>query len=381
MGDRQTKIVATVGPASRDPETLEQLVAAGVDVFRLDLADSVEQDQSEVVARIRAAAQAVGGEVAILADLPRVSPRLGRRAEWALSWVDFAVARGVDILGVPFVASAADLAPTSARLAALHADIPLLAKIDRPTAVRRIDDILAACDGIVVAREDLGLETELSGLPMIQKRLIRAAGNHSKPSVTMSQMLGSMVTSKRPTRAEATDVANAIYDGTDALMLCEETATGAHPVDAVRVMNDIARATEPDLPRADWLLSRTDKRHQDIADAVAQSAVGAVYRLGLKALVVPTTSGRTARLVSAHRPSVPVLAVSPSMNTVRRLGLLSGVTATLGDEATDTGGLLDQSALLARTCGVAGSGDLVGITGGLPGHGLGTNLFGVQRVP
>jgi pyruvate kinase len=197
----------------------------------------------------------------------------------------------------------------------------------------------------------------------------------------MSQMLASMVTASRPTRAEATDVANAIYDGTDALMLCEETAVGAHPIEAVKVMDSIARATEPDLPRADWLVSRTDAAHQDIADAVAHGAVGAAYRLGLSALVVPTATGRTARLVSAHRPSVPVLAVTPEMKTVRRLGILSGVTATIGSGIRDTGGLLYQSARLARTCGVARSGDLIGVTAGLHGHGLGTNLFGVHRVP
>ena len=124
----------------------------------------------------------------------------------------------------------------------------------------------------------------------------------SKPVVTATQMLASMVTARRPTRAEVTDVANAIYDGTDAIMLSEETAVGDNPVEAVRVMDRIARATEPDLRYGEWLFSRTDQATQDVADSVAQSAVGAVYRLGLKALVVPTTSGRTARILSAHRP-------------------------------------------------------------------------------
>ena len=143
-------------------------------------------------------------------------------------------------------------------------------------------------------------------------------------------MLASMVTARRPTRAEVTDVANAIYDGTDAVMLSEETAVGENPVEAVRVMDQIARATEPDLRYGEWLFSRTDQATQDVADSVAQSAVGAVYRLGLKALVVPTTSGRTARILSAHRPNVPVLAISPRLETVRRLALLFGVTAVPG---------------------------------------------------
>jgi pyruvate kinase len=178
-----------------------------------------------------------------------------------------------------------------------------------------------------------------------------------------------------------TDVANAIFDGTDAVMLSEETAVGKHPVEAVRVMDRIARATEPDLPYGDWLFGRTDQATQDVADSVAQGAVGAVYRLNLAALVVPTTSGRTARLVSAHRPKVPVLAVSPRIETVRRLGLLFGVTAVLSEHPTEVRGLLDDCAALAARHGIAESGDLIAITAGLPEQELGTNLFEVHRVP
>jgi pyruvate kinase len=190
-----------------------------------------------------------------------------------------------------------------------------------------------------------------------------------------------MVTARRPTRAEVTDVANAIYDGTDAVMLSEETAVGQHPVEAVRVMDQIARATEPDLPYGEWLFRRTDQATQDIADSVAQSAVGAVYRLGLKALVVPTTSGRTARLVSAHRPNVPVLAVSPRIETVRRLNLLFGVTAVRCDYETDVHSLIGTCSEMAGRTGVAKSGDLIAVTAGLPDQELGTNLFEVHRVP
>ena len=196
----------------------------------------------------------------------------------------------------------------------------------------------------MVARGDLGIEVPLEQVPVEQKRLIRAAGSASKPAITATQMLASMVTARRPTRAEVTDVANAIYDGTDAVMLSEETAVGQNPVEAVRVMDRIARATEPDLRYGEWLFTRTDQATQDVADSVAQGAVGAVYRLGLKALVVPTNSGRTARLVSAHRPDVPVLAISPYIETVRRLGLLFGVTAVQSDFGTELRSLLDHCA-------------------------------------
>jgi pyruvate kinase len=299
-----------------------------------------------------------------------------------LGWVEFAVEHGVDILAVSFVSTAADLAPVSERLAARGSDIPLVAKIERREAAVRAEEIVQAANGgIMVARGDLGIEVPLAEVPVMQKRLIATAGLFSKPVITATQMLASMVTAKRPTRAEVTDVANAIYDGTDAVMLSEETAVGQNPVEAVRVMDRIARATEPDLRYGQWLFSRTSQATQDVADSVAQSAVGAVYRLGLKALVVPTNSGRTARLVSAHRPEVPVLAISPRIETVRRLNLLFGVTAVQSDFGTELRSLLGHCAGLAAEHGIAAPGDLVAITAGLDGQELGTNLFEVHRVP
>jgi pyruvate kinase len=299
-----------------------------------------------------------------------------------LAWVEFAVEQGFDLLAVSFVSTAGDLAPPAARLRELGSDIPLIAKIEKPQAAENCEEIIeAATGGIMVARGDLGIELPLARVPVIQKRLIRAAGKFSKPSITATQMLASMVTARRPTRAEVTDVANAIFDGTDAVMLSEETAVGQFPIEAVRVMDQIAHATEPDLGYGEWLFTRTNQATQDVADSVAQSAVGAVYRLGLKALVVPTNSGRTARLVSAHRPEVPVLAISPRIETVRRLSLLFGVTAVLSEHGTEVRSLLDDCAAIAARNGIAASGDLIAITAGLPEQELGTNLFEVHRVP
>jgi pyruvate kinase len=302
--------------------------------------------------------------------------------ETDLRWAEFAVGQGVDLLAVSFVSSASDLTPVHLKLEELGSDIPLIAKIERAQAAENVEEIVEeATGGIMVARGDLGIEVPLAEVPVLQKRLIRTAGRRSKPVITATQMLASMVTARRPTRAEVTDVANAIYDGTDAIMLSEETAVGQHPVEAVRVMDRIARATEPDLPYGEWLFSRTDQQIQEVADSVAQSAVGAVYRLGLKAIVVPTTSGRTARIVSAHRPNVPVLAVSPRIETVRRLNLLSGVTAVLSEHEGDIRGLLTRCAALAARHGVASPGDLVAIIAALPEQELGTNLLEVHRVP
>jgi pyruvate kinase len=211
--------------------------------------------------------------------------------------------------------------------------------------------------------------------------LLALAGKLSKPSITATQMLASMVESPRPTRAEVSDVANAVWQGTDAVMLSEETAIGEHPVEAVRVMDRIAREVEPDLPYGEWLFNRASADDGDVASSVARAAVGSTYTLGLRALVVPTRSGRTARLVSAHRPRVPVLAVTPRIETVRRMNLLFGVRCVLAEDWTSLRALLDDCARIASEDGVADSGDLIGITAGLPEQELGTNLFEVHRVP
>jgi pyruvate kinase len=354
----------------------DQLVYLADGAIRLRVSDSDEQEGVEAEVEVGGTLSSHKG-----INIPGGAP-LPAAGAGDLDWVDFAVSQGVDILAVSFVSAAADLMPVRERLESLGADIPLIAKIERGQAAEKVDEIVSeASGGIMVARGDLGIELPLAQVPIVQKRLIRAAGRRSKAAITATQMLASMVNARRPTRAEVTDVANAIYDGTDAVMLSEETAVGRHPVEAVEVMDRIARATEPDLPYGEWLFRRTDQATQDVADSVAQSAVGAVYRLGLKAMVVPTTSGRTARLVSAHRPDVPVLAISPRIETVRRLNLLFGVTAVRSDYDSDVHGLMGTCAEMAARYGIARSGDLIAITAGLPEQELGTNLFEVHRVP
>ena len=370
-GDDGTIPVAWPGVTSlREDETV--YLADGAIRLRVD-----GSDESGVACEVE-----VGGTLSSHKGMNIPGATAPASTDGDLGWVEFAVEHGLDLLAISFVSSAADLEPVVERLRALDSSIPVIAKIEKRQAADNSAEIVrAASGGIMVARGDLGIELPLAEMPVVQKRLIREAGLRSKPSITATQMLASMVHEKRPTRAEVTDVANAIYDGTDAVMLSEETAVGQNPVEAVRVMDQIARATEPDLRYGEWLFTRTDQTTQDVADSVAQSAVGAVYRLGLAALVVPTGSGRTARLVSAHRPNVPVLAISPRIDTVRRLNLLFGVTAVLSEHETEVRGLLDDCAALAAKHGIAGSGDLIAITAGLPEQELGTNLFEVHRVP
>jgi pyruvate kinase len=470
---RRTKIVATVGPASRSEETMGELIAAGADVFRLNFSHGTREEHAENVARARRAAEGAGREIGILGDIPGPKIRIGdvagdvveldegeevllstdpapgddRRlpvswpglaqavkpgeqifladgrirlrvlgsddegvrceieiggpiashqgmnlpgtemplpavSETDLSWADFAVEQGIDLLAVSFVRTAADLEPVATRVRERGGDIPLIAKIEKPQAAENAEEIIdAALSGIMVARGDLGIELPLAQVPVLQRRLLALAGRRSKPSITATQMLLSMVRSPRPTRAEVSDVAGAIYQGTDAVMLSEETAIGENPVEAVRVMDRIAQETEEDLPYGDWVFSRVASDAEDVAGSVARAAVGSTYTLGLKALVVPTRSGRTARLVSAQRPQVPVLGVSPRLDTVRRLNLLFGVRCVIAGDWTSLRDLLDDCARLAKEHGVARSGDLIAITAGLPEQELGTNLFEVHRVP
>jgi pyruvate kinase len=315
-------------------------------------------------------------------NLPGADTELPETGATDEPWIDFACDNAIDLLAVSFVRRPSDLERVKSRLRERGIDIPLIAKIEKPQAAERAAEIIETADsGIMVARGDLGVELPIEEVPGAQKRLIALAGRASKPAVTATQMLATMVRASRPTRAEVTDVANAIYDGTDAVMLSEETAIGDHPVEAVRVMDRIARVTEPRLRYGELVFTRVEEHEHDIAETVAQVAVAACYRLGLKAIVCPTSSGRTARLISAHRPRVPVLAVSNRLETVRRMNLLFGVSSVQAEDWTSIRKLLDDCASLAREQGIAKAGDLVAITAGLPAQGVGTNLFEIHRVP
>ena len=314
-------------------------------------------------------------------NIPGTTRRLTTDCD--LDWVEFAVGQGFDLLAVSFVSSAADLEPAAGKLRALGSDIPLIAKIEKRQAAENAEEIArAATGGIMVARGDLGIELPLAQVPVVQKRLIRTAGRLSQPAITATQMLASMVTEPRPTRAEVTDVANAIYDGSDAVMLSEETAVGRHAVEAVRVMDRIARATQPDLPYGEWLFGRTDQATQDIADS-AWWVPGWCFRPvgthGLLACRPPCDAAllccwRLGRGASAGGVPPPPAGRPGGL-------LLFGVTAVLSEQETEVRGLLADCAALASRYGVAASGDLIAITAGLPDQELGTNLFEVHRVP
>jgi pyruvate kinase len=467
---RRTKIVATIGPASRDPDTLVRMVQAGLDVARLNFSHGDRDLHAENAARVRAASAAVGRPVAILQDLPgpklRIGPLVDDRVElkpgerlvlvcgttdpgngerMSVSWggladcVDpedviyladgairlrverirngdcevetlvevggsvasrqglnipgntrglaavpeedldmlrFGESIGVDVVALSFVRTAEDV-----EYVRRHTRLPLVAKIEKPQAVDNAEEIIRAADTVMVARGDLGIELPIEDVPIVQKQLLRIAGRLARPSITATQMLDSMVSSSRPTRAEATDVANAILDGTDAVMLSQETAVGAYPVEAVEMMASIAERTESVLPYTEWNESRVRRDARDPAYTIAYSACAAARDLGLAALVVPTLSGRSARLISAHRPSVPIYCLSPGRETVRRCNFMWGVQAASMRRHEITEELIADSARRVVELGWVQHGQRIGITAGLPSGRPGTtSLFQVQEV-
>jgi pyruvate kinase len=468
---RRTKIVATIGPASREPDVLRALIEAGMDVARLNFSHGTVEQHAETVTRVRDAAGQVGRAVAILQDLPGPKLRIGPLIEdtvdlgvgeqvtflcgdgdqpgdarhMSISWAalpsaidigevlyladgavrlrakavrvaegeidaevevggSVASRQGVNIpgeanelpavpeddlallaegekMGVDLVALSFVRRPEDVTQVRERTRLPIVAKIEKPQAVERAEEILRVTDCVMVARGDLGIEMPIEEVPVVQKRLLALAGELARPAITATQMLDSMVTSTRPTRAEVADVANAILDGTDAVMLSQETAVGAHPVEAVRMMAAIALETEKIAPYERWNETRVRRGVRDPAYAVAHAVCEAARDLDLDALIVPTLSGRSARLVSAHRPNVPILALSPGKETVRRCGLMWGVQADSirRHEVTET--LIADCARRVVELGWLRPGQRVAVTAGLPSGRPGTtSLFQIQEV-
>ena len=258
----------------------------------------------------------------------------------------------------------------------LGAKIPLIAKIEKHEALDNLDSILQIVDGIMVARGDLGLEIAQQRIPAMQKRMIREANHLGKPVITATQMLRSMVWNPRPTRAEVADIANAILDGTDALMLSEETAAGDYPLEAVKIMAQVAEETETILePR-----QRFHGLPKTVPEAISVSAISLARDLQVEAFLIPTTSGSTARLIARYRPKQPIIAVSPDPQTVKMLCLVWGVypQSTRGFKNTDE--MVQVLQRKALESGIVKRGHLVAITAGLPLHQAGTTNMITAKV-
>ncbi len=261
------------------------------------------------------------------------------------------------------------------------AHIQIISKIENQEGVDNIKEILEVSDGLMVARGDLGVEIPAEEVPLVQKDLIKQCNALGKPVITATQMLDSMQRNPRPTRAEASDVANAIFDGTDAIMLSGETAAGSYPVEAVQTMHSIASRAEQALNYSEILQQRSKQVGPSITDAIGQSVVHTALNLNASAIVAPTESGYTAKIVSKYRPQSPIVAVAANDSVARRLSLVWGVTPVVGERVNTIDDMLDHAVNDAVKTGVVAHGDLVVITAGVPvGESGATNLMKVQVV-
>ncbi|MBI4304493.1 MAG: pyruvate kinase [Chloroflexi bacterium] len=469
---RRTKIVCTIGPATDAAGVPEQLIAAGMDIARLNLAHGTHDEHKRRIGTIKRASESLGIKVAILVDLPGPKYRIGklsggqvtlkRGAQVVLTTrqiegdatilpvtlpnlaqdidvgdtillddgalqlkalekgggevrcrvtvggalvegrglvvpgmrtsgpfvtdslrqhIRFAIKQQPDYVALSFIRTSSDVASVRAILGESKAEIPIIAKIERGEALRNFDSILAVTDGIMVARGDLGVDIPLERVPLAQKELIRKCNQAGKPVITATEMLESMIDSVRPTRAETTDVANAIFDGTDATMLSAETAIGKYPVQAVRMMAKIAREAENKLPYDQMLAERSKWLELKTSELISYNACHTAHALKAAAIVAFTQSGSTAGRLSKYRPRAPILAITPSSAVSGRLVLRWGVHPFQIAGMTSVEELFPTGARLARDLGLARPGDLVVITGGIPlGEPGSTNLLKVQKV-
>lgn len=464
-----TKIVATLGPATDPPGVLGQLLAAGVDVFRLNASHGTQLDHAARITAVRALAKEAGVHPAILLDLQGPKIRLGRFAgggcmlangaafsittesvsgscnrastgytnfardvrpgdrilladgsielravssdgiavttevvsggpvsdhkginlpgvrvsipsltEKDLADLDFGLSAGVDLVALSFVRTADDVQMLRDRMSSRP--VPIVAKIEKPEAWDNIESILNVTDGVMVARGDLGIETALEKVPRIQKSIIRRARRKGRFVITATQMLESMIERSTPTRAEVSDVANAIYDGTDAVMLSAETAAGKYPVEAVRFMARIAAESEESIRKKGYL----DPPHAPEptnAEILADAAYRAARDSKAAAIVVFTATGSSARLVSRYRPPVCIYAITPSDTTARQLAVNYGVTPILAPEVSNTDEMLVQMDRLLVEGGYLRQSQLVVFLAGQPiGRPGTTNLMKLHRV-
>ncbi|MBE3519538.1 MAG: pyruvate kinase [Firmicutes bacterium] len=361
---------------------LEVDEVSGEDIFTKVLNDGVISDRKKV---------SVPG---VDLGLPALDPR-------DVEDIKFGASLGIDFVAASFVHTAADILEVRRVLEESGSSAQIIAKIESVAAVRNLDEILKASDGLMVARGDLGVEFPPEEVPLLQKMLIARANLLGKPVITATQMLESMVEKPRPTRAEASDVANAIFDGTDAVMLSAETATGLYPVEAVRVMSSIALKAEESMLSGSWV-GRTWQIPQmpgeipvsaaryfgppagmapTITEVISRAAVNASRDLKASAIVTPTESGYTARMVARFRPPVPILAVTPHEETLGHLTLVWGVEARLAPPLS-SGGLPSEAAVeLLRQEGLLEDGSLVVLTAGTPvGIAGTTNMLQIRTV-
>jgi pyruvate kinase len=466
---RQTKVVATLGPASSDPQRIRELFVAGVDVFRLNFSHGTHADHDRTLQAIRSVEREVGRPIAILADLQGPKLRIGRfeagpirlqpgqelrlelgeeggsaervpvphpeifqvtrpghalvlddgnvrlrvgdcGPDYAVATVEaghrlsdrkglnvpdamlpvssltrkdyddlrFVLERSVDWIALSFVQRPEDVAEAR-RLIAGRAQV--VVKMEKPLAIQHLDELIEMADAMMVARGDLGVEMPAEDVPTLQKRIVRHCRRAGKPVIVATQMLESMIAAPTPTRAEASDVATAVFDGADAVMLSAETAVGQYPAEAVAMMDRIARRVERDPMYRAFIESWRHEPENTAADAITAAARQVAHTISASAIVTFTSSGSTTMRAARERPEVPILCLTPHIGTARRLALCWGVHAVRVAEVRSFSEMVDRACTVAFTEGFAQEGQRLVITAGVPfGTPGNTNILRIAWV-
>ncbi len=315
-------------------------------------------------------------------NVPGVQLSMPYLSDADMSDLEFGAKMGYDFIAASFVRTSADINYLRKFTHSLGwFNVRIIAKIENLEGVQNIDEILEVADGIMVARGDMGVEIPFEQIPAIQKELISKGYNAGKQVITATQMLESMISNPRPTRAEITDVANAIYDGTSAIMLSGETAAGQFPVEAVRTMVLIAATTEKNIDYKHEFDTRKEDENTSIAEGIAHATVTTAHDLNAKAIITVTKRGQTARLISKYRPAFPIVGCTTDAENQRQMSMSWGVTPLVIDEETNTDELFAKAVAAAKAHGIVEDGDLVVITAGVPlGISGMTNMMKVEKI-
>ena len=314
-------------------------------------------------------------------NVPNVPVRLPAITEKDKEDIKFGVEQDIDFIAASFVRNAECILEIKAYLKSLHAQyIPIIAKIENAEGIRNIDEIIRAADGIMVARGDLGVEIPAEELPYLQKMLIQKCNSNFKTVITATQMLDSMIRNPRPTRAEVTDVANAVYDGTDAVMLSGETAAGKYPLEALKMMVHIVENAEEHLDYDRLLSQAGDHLKSSVSTAIGYSSVLAASNLNAKCIITPSVSGATTRYVSNMKPRQEILGVTPSDRALRRMSIYWGVTPLKSLEFSTTDDVCNGAIELAQVKQFVDTGDIVVLTAGMPSPNVREEIGGVSNM-
>jgi pyruvate kinase len=313
-------------------------------------------------------------------NLPGIAVRVPSLTDKDAADLEFALKNGVDAVAVSFVRTAEDVRMVRNRVSALGSETWIIAKLEKPQAIEHLDDILIASDGIMVARGDLGVEVPPEKVPAIQKHIIRRAADYSKPVITATQMLESMIENPRPTRAEVSDVANAVFDGTDAVMLSGESAVGKYPVETVAMMSRIVSEAELHMKFGQESERRERRSRLSIAETICEATAHAADDLDLRGIALFTESGATARQLSKYHPTAPIFALSPVEVTINRLNLLWGTTPIRCPKVNTTEALVDCAETLLEKGGYVHAREVIAIVAGTRTKSGSTNFMRLHSM-